>query len=77
MASATYNQVLKTISDYVGQEKAEGALIRQLEKAGFTPDSLDGAALKSILSKIQGVATLYIEDEAKQKELENKLAAIS
>jgi hypothetical protein len=77
MASPTYTQVLKVMSDYVGQEKAEGALNRQLEKAGTSPDALDPATLKNILSKIQGVATLYIEDEGKQKEVEAKLAAIA
>jgi hypothetical protein len=77
MPSPTYNQVLKIIAEYVGQEKAEGALNRQLEKAGTTPDALDSATLKNILPKIQGVVSLYVEDEGKQKEAETKLASIS
>ena len=77
MANPIYTSLLQVVSSYIGQEKAQGLIERNLEKAGFKPDALDKAQLKTVVLRLSVAATLYIDDKNQHAECGEKIAALA
>lgn len=77
MASATYAKAKSTIAPYLGEEKAQTCIDRQLERCSASPDSFSDADLKTILNFLVGASTIHLApDQAKIKELTDKIRAL-
>lgn len=76
MASALYDKLVKTIAVYIGEEKASGAVGRQLKHCGATCDELSQTHLKAILTFVTAATTLYVSDPAKKAELVAEITAL-
>ena len=77
MANQLYHQLEEIVSHYIGAEKAERALTRQLERCGATPDSVTKDHLHDVHNFLLGATKLYLHpDKAKQAELADKITSL-
>ncbi len=77
MANAFYSKFESTVVEYIGNDKAELALNRQLDRCGVTADTFTSDHLSDVLDTMVGLCTLYLsgEDE-KLAELTEKLKSM-
>jgi predicted secreted protein len=77
MASPTYSMLVDAAKNYIGEEKATGAIQRRMEREKLTQDSFSKADLQRIFNQICDVLTLYIDEEPKKEELIAKIKYIA
>ena len=78
MANAVYDQLFRTVSAFIGDEKAKVSIDRQLERCRATPDNLTVNQLRDVMNFLIGATTLYLyPDKTKQQELTSKLKALA
>ena len=75
-SSSLYQRLVKIAGEYIGEDKAVGAISRQLKHCNATPEAFDAAQLKKILSKVITATSLYIADAGAKTALESKLKAL-
>ena len=77
MSNTFYSKLESTVVEYIGDDKAELALNRQLDRCGVTADNFTSDHLGEVLDTMVGLCTLYLsgEDE-KLAELTKKLKSM-
>jgi len=77
MANNLYTNLIATVSPYIGQEKAVGAIGRQLLRCRATPETVTVEDLRGIFHFVVGATTLYLApDRVKQQALIEKLKSL-
>ena len=77
MANALYQRLFRTVSEYIGEEKAEGSIGRQLTRCDATADTLNTDHLRELMNFLIGATTLPLHpDKEKKAELTDKLKAL-
>jgi hypothetical protein len=74
MASPTYVSLMSTLEPFIGRERAEIALTRQMARCNATADSLSPAQVKQIINFIMGATKILLAgNKEKQDQLEARL----
>jgi hypothetical protein len=77
MPNVLYRNLLETVSSFIGEDKADTVLKRQLERCDATPDTVTADNLKALMNFVIGGAGLYLHpDKAKQAELTGKIKSL-
>ena len=77
VANTLYRNLVATVSSYIGPQKAEASIGRQLLRCQATSESVTAENLRAILNHVIGATTLHLApDKVKQQELTEKLKAI-
>ena len=77
MPNILYNRLLETACLYVPPTKASELVSRQIANAAATPDTFTLDHLKQSKIRIRTVLGLYIPDETKRKEMQEKIEALA
>jgi hypothetical protein len=67
MANAFYNKVKSTVAEYIGNDKAELAVKRQVDRANTTADAFSSDHLLQVMDSMIGVCTLYLANGEQDK----------
>ncbi len=73
MPNDVYSRLSGLLSAYVGEEKAQMTLQRQLARCSATPDSLTLEHVKTITDFLIGAMSLYIRNKETRSELTEKI----
>ena len=77
VANSFYTNLVSTVSSYIGPQKAEASIGRQLLRCQATPETVTAESLRAILNQVIGATTLHLApDKVRQQELTEKLKAI-
>lgn len=78
MANAFFSKVHSTVAGYIGGEKADLALNRQLGRCNATDDNFASNHLNEVMEGLIGVCTLYLAngEEEKLAEVTEKLKSL-
>ncbi len=77
MASTTYKSVANTLVPYIGDDRTNAMLLRQMERCGADPESFSSSHLKEVRNFIIGATTMYVTDKDKRGELKDKLLSLA
>ncbi len=78
MANALYKEVVKTLSDYVGPERAKTAFDRQFKHCGGTEDTITRQQFGQIVNYVIGAAGVWLGgDKARVAEMTSKLKVLA
>lgn len=77
MPSPFFDKLVRTVSSYIGEEKAVGAVSRRLKDCAATPESFAPPHLKKIMVPLTAALGLYLTDTGKKTELQQKLSALA
>ena len=68
MANALYQRLFRTVSEYIGEEKAEGSIGRQLTRCDATgADTLNTDHLRELMNFLIGATTLPLHPDKEKK----------
>jgi len=74
MANVLYTEVIKTLSGFVGPERAKTAFDRQFKHCGGTEDTITRDQFGQIMNYVIGAAGVWLGgDKAKVAEMTSKL----
>jgi hypothetical protein len=76
MPSNSFQQVVALVGTFIGPEKAQGLVSRQLKYCNKTEDSFVLSDVGGIVVNIVAAASLYLGDATKKDELKAKLVAM-
>lgn len=75
--SALYQQLVKVVGEYIGEDKAAGAIGRQLKHCASTPETFKKEDLGKILGQVVTVSTLYLSDDTAKTTLTNLIKGMA
>lgn len=74
MPSPTYVRLMGALEPFIGRERAESALTRQMARCNATADSLTPAHVKQIINFIMGATKILLAgNKERQDQLEQRL----
>ncbi len=77
MPSSHYQRLLTLVIPYIGEEKATGAIGRQLKHCNGTPETFSADDFQKITAHVIGATTLYVRDAAQKQQLIDQLKAFA